>query len=425
MQPVLFVSSPSVETLLRRSNYSLRYRRKKESHAAAFVSRLMKSILRAGILLLPVLATPCFAQSKADLQTADDLVRRAQESWSSDPAGATKLYRQALGIRPNWAEGWLYLGGALYQSSRFAEAADALRKGVALAPGNGTGWAFLGLTEAALDNGEQALADIRKGEELGIGGSPEFEVAVRVTAARLLALTSAFDEALNQLQPLATKKQASPALIETMGLCALTESRSPANLTPQRRAVVNLAGQAAWSLVLQKPEEAEAGYKQLLEQYPNEPGVHYAHGLFLMETDLVAALAEFEKEAEIDPANWPARIVMAGLQIRQGSPDKALQTLRDTQKLMPAKYRWLCHAEMGRANMNAGNLDAAVKDLQTAVWLMPGNAQIHFLLAQTYRLAGRTADAQRESAEFAKWKAVQDPFGVPGLRTFGNATGRN
>jgi hypothetical protein len=52
---------------------------------------------------------------------------------------------------------------------------------------------------------------------------------------------------------------------------------------------------------------------------------------------------------------------------------------------------------------------------------MGANAQIHFFLAQAYRRAGRKADAQRETAQFEKLKAQEDPLGVPGLRalTFG------
>ena len=66
--------------------------------------------------------------------------------------------------------------------------------------------------------------------------------------------------------------------------------------------------------------------------------------------------------------------------------------------------------------MNAGNLDVAIKELQTAVWLMPSNAQLHFLLSQAYRQAGKTEEAQKQTVEFQKWKVVQDPLGVPGLR---------
>ena len=38
----------------------------------------------------------------------DDLSRRAQAALDSHPEEAIQLYRQALGIRPDWPEGWLY-----------------------------------------------------------------------------------------------------------------------------------------------------------------------------------------------------------------------------------------------------------------------------------------------------------------------------
>jgi tetratricopeptide (TPR) repeat protein len=105
----------------------------------------------------------------------EDLSRRAQAALDSRPDEAIQLYKQALGIRPDWPEGWLYMGGALYQRDRFAEATDALRKGIGLAPIFANGWALLGLSESQLDDPEQALADIRKGEEeeLGLGGNPQ------------------------------------------------------------------------------------------------------------------------------------------------------------------------------------------------------------------------------------------------------------
>src|SRR5262249_26471935 len=106
------------------------------------------------------------------------------------------LYKQALALRPEWAEGWLSLGGALYHLSRYAEAVDALRKGVELAPGIATGWGLLGLTEAELADQDQALADMRKGEDLGMSGHAQFETAVRIKAAQILIRSSSFDEAL-------------------------------------------------------------------------------------------------------------------------------------------------------------------------------------------------------------------------------------
>jgi tetratricopeptide (TPR) repeat protein len=354
----------------------------------------------------------------------EDLVRRAEAVLDSRPEEAAGLYKQALAIRPQWAEGWLYMGGALYQLGRYAEATDALRKGVELAPGIGNAWALLGLSESQLEDQDQALADIRKGEDLGLGAKADFETAVRVRAAQLLIRSSAFDEALAQLQPLAKQHDSPPAVEEAMGLCVLAMPDDLAQISLQRRAVVDLAGKAAWAVASQHPDAAAAGYRQLLAQYPNEPGVHYAYGLYLMETDLPAALAELQKEVRNNPKHWPALLVVASIQIRQGAPEQAIESLQAALKIVPAKYRWLCHTDLGRADLDIDNLTGAIGELENAVRQMPSSANVHFFLAQAYRQAGRKADADRERTEFEKMKAQQDPFGVPALHPFGSS-GKN
>jgi tetratricopeptide (TPR) repeat protein len=351
--------------------------------------------------------------------TFEDLQHRAEAALDRRPEEAAGLYKQALALRPEWAEGWLYMGGALYQAGRYPEATDALRKGVELAPVIGTGWALLGLSESQLEDQDQALADIRKGEGLGLGTNDQFETAVRVRAAQLLIRSSSFDEALAQLQPLSRHHDNPQPVEEAMGLAVLAMPDDIAQLSPQKRAVVGLAGKAAWAFSTQHPEAAAAGYRQLLEQYPNEPGVHYADGLYLMETDLAAALAEFQKEVQNNPKHWPALLAIASLQIRQGAPEQAIETLHAALKIVPAKYHWLCHTDLGRADLDANNPDAAIGELENAVRQMPSSANVHFFLAQAYRQAGRKADADRERTEFEKVKAQQDPLGVPALHPFG------
>jgi tetratricopeptide (TPR) repeat protein len=258
-----------------------------------------RSFVERALGLLVLFAAPWLRAQTPAGEQFEDLSRRAQAALDSRPEEAIQLYKQALGIRPDWPEGWLYMGGALYQRGRYAEATDALRKGIGLAPIFANGWALLGLSESQLDDPEQALADIRKGEELGLDGNLQFETAVRVRAAQLLIRSSAFDEALAQLQPLTRYPDDPPSVEEAMGLCALASPDDIAQITPQRRAVVDLAGKAAWALARQHHDVAAAGYRQLLAQYPNEPGVHYAYGLYLMETDLKAALAELQEEVHI------------------------------------------------------------------------------------------------------------------------------
>ncbi|MGA2581051.1 MAG: tetratricopeptide repeat protein [Bryobacteraceae bacterium] len=368
-----------------------------------------------------LLAVPWMWAQTPGKEPFEDLARRAQAALDSRPEEAAGLYKQALAIRPEWAEGWLYMGGALYQAGRYAEATDALRKGVEMAPGVGTGWALLGLSESQLEDQDQALADVGRGEDLGLGTNVQFETAVRVRAAQLLIRSSAFDEALAQLQPLSKHADNPPPVEEAMGLCALAIPDDMAQLSPQRRATVDLAGKAAWAFASQHPDAAAAGYRQLLAQYPNEPGVHYAYGLYLMETDLEAARGEFQKEVQNNPKHWPALLAMASLQMRQGSPEQAIETLNAAMKIVPAKYHWLCHTDLGRANLDANNLAAAIRELENAAGQKPSSPNVHFLLAQAYRRAGRKADADREQTAFEKIKAQQDPLGVPALHPFGYA----
>jgi len=356
-------------------------------------------------------------------QNFELLAQRAQAALQVRPAEAAKLYRQAVEMRPDWAEGWFYLGASLYDLERYAESRDAFRQEAKLAPRMGPGWAFLGLAESELNDPEQALVDIRHGEALGIKGNHEFEIAVRLKASGLLLKAQAYDEAMMQLQPLANGTEQSPAIMATMGLCALAIPHTFEELPEGQRELVRLAGKAAWALVSQQPDEASAAYRQLLEQYPNAPGVHYAHALYLMETDLVAALEELEKEVKNTPTHWPALILMSTLRTRQGTPELAVESLRAAMKLVPSRYLWLCHAEMGRAYLTSNNATGAVSEMETAVRLDPGNAQVHYLMAQAYRRAGRKEDAQKQTLEFEKLKAQQDPAAVPEYQRF--LSGRN
>jgi protein O-GlcNAc transferase len=92
-----------------------------------------------------------FADNGVDKVKAANL-RAAQDYYKSGlllagegrDAEAVKAFRQALGIRPDWAEVHSLLGSTLAQSGNFAEAETELRKAVALKPDYAEGWNFLG-----------------------------------------------------------------------------------------------------------------------------------------------------------------------------------------------------------------------------------------------------------------------------------------
>lgn len=369
----------------------------------------MFSPLVKGALLLVSLPA-IFAQTPPS-ESFDDLAQRAESLLDSKPDESAALYKRALARRPSWAEGWFYLGAASYRLERYPEARDAFRKSIEIDPKKGTAWAFLGLCEYEMGNFERVLSNIQRGEHLGLGGNAGFETAVRQRAALVLARASLFDEAMAQLQPLAGLHVESKAVMEVAGLCALGTPGPPSGLTPARRKVVTLAGQAQLAAASQHATEAEPLYRELLATYPNEPGVHYAHGLYLMETDRAGALSEFRTELKKNPTHWPSMMASAFLENGRGDPEAAIAFVQNAIKFAPAGYQWLCGAELGRAYLKLNETAKAIPLFEAAIEQAPDNAQTHFYLGQAYRRAGRKADAEREYAEFTRLRALQDPAG--------------
>jgi len=215
------------------------------------------------------------------------------------------------------------------------------------------------------------------------------------------------------LTPLAKRVENAPSLLETLGLCVLAGKQDPGKLPDHQRTVAELAGTAAWAGLNNHPNASAAAYKQLFERYGDEPGVHYAHGSFLINTDVAAAAAEFEKEVAANPAHWPSLLLLASLQGKQGQGTEAIRTLERALKLVPLRVQGVCHLELGRAQFKSGNLAAALKELLVAERLLPESADVHFQLSQAYRRAGQRLAAQKELAEFERLKARQGALFVP------------
>ncbi len=105
-----------------------------------------------------------FADSGADKVKAANL-RAAQDYMKSGlilagegrDAEAVKSFRQAIGIRPDWAEAHSLLGSALARAGNLTEAEAELRKAVALKPDYAEGWNYLG--EFLKDRGKTQEAE--------------------------------------------------------------------------------------------------------------------------------------------------------------------------------------------------------------------------------------------------------------------------
>ncbi len=186
----------------------------------------------------------------------DELSRRASAALQAKPAEAANLYRQALALKPSWAEGWFYLAASLYQLNQYDQSQKAFQRAATLAQDNGTVWAFLGLCEYRMSDYGQALKDIEKGEALGLGNDPRFISTIRDRAADIRIRSADFGAAMEQLGPLARAGDDSAATIEAFGVSALRMPYPAGKIPPEKRAFVQLAGRAAWAFSAQRAEDA-------------------------------------------------------------------------------------------------------------------------------------------------------------------------
>jgi Tfp pilus assembly protein PilF len=114
------------------------------------MKRWMVVVLVAMCLVLSA-GTQMFAQSAAEkIKAANE--RAAQDYFRGGlilagegrDADAARSFRQALSIKPNWAEAHSLLGSTLAETGNYKEAEAELRKAVTLKPDYAEGWNFLG-----------------------------------------------------------------------------------------------------------------------------------------------------------------------------------------------------------------------------------------------------------------------------------------
>jgi Flp pilus assembly protein TadD len=113
-----------------------------------------------------------FADNGTDKVKAANL-RAAQDYYKSGlmlagegrDAEAVRAFRQALGIRPDWAEAHSLLGSVLFKAGNYPEAEVELRKAVALKPDYAEGWNFLGEFLKANNKEQEAQEAFKKAQQ--------------------------------------------------------------------------------------------------------------------------------------------------------------------------------------------------------------------------------------------------------------------
>jgi tetratricopeptide (TPR) repeat protein len=327
--------------------------------------------------------------------TFEDLAAQAAAArQANDTAKAVGLYRQALAIKPDWAEGWWSLGTLFYDGDRYADGARAFSAYVTLDEKNPMGWGFLGLCEFETGGHERSLEHIRKALAAG-AIEPSIEQVLRFHEVLLLDKLGLFDQAMPRLRPFVKRGTKNTALLAAIGLTALRRPLLPAEIPAQDQPVVAAAGKAAYFWMANDEQATAAAFKTLLESYPNAAGVHYFYATYLLAfRPAEEAYAEFKRELEVQPKNPDARATVALLMLRAGFEAQALslakQAAEDGPKSATAQYAY------GLLLAQTGKFDEGIARLETAEHLDPANIEYHMGLAGAYSRAGRHEEARKE-----------------------------
>jgi tetratricopeptide (TPR) repeat protein len=338
------------------------------------------------------------SSTNAKFESLAAQAQTAREAGNLDEAIA--LYRQALAIKPTWDEGQWSLGTALYEQDHYADARDAFRKVVAKRPEHGLAWAFLGLCEFGLKNYDTALTDLLKARTIGLSTTREVVDVVRYHMAVLLTRAEQYDQALATLTEFAIDNNESPRIIEAMGIAVLRIPVLPSELPGDKREIVMMAGRARYFASARMGAAAQSAFTTLIDRFPDTPNVHYAYGVFLMAEQPDAAIEELKKELKVAPQSPWTKTQIAFALMAKGDFEGARPWAQEAIDAAPTDY--LPRNALGQALLATGDVDGAIRALEAGVKLAANNPSVHFALSRAYRQAGRSADADREQAEFLR-----------------------
>jgi tetratricopeptide (TPR) repeat protein len=341
-------------------------------------------------LLLPVCASAQMSPPGFDDVVANATAARQRD----DTRQAIELYREALQLKPNWPEGWWFLGSLQYGAESYAAARDALSHYLELVPEAGPAWALRGLSEFETGEYEQSLSDLQRGVSLGAGKQPRDEKILRYHEALLLTRAGNFEGALRDYSLLAQSKVPNPELLVGIGLAGLRTPLLPSELREDKQEVFAMAGKAAFLFMSGDETAAQQEFQKLFQGYPKTANAHYLYGYLLLPTDPDQATAEFERELEIAPSNAPAQLMVAWDSLMRNDFQTALASAQKAVAEEPSLP--IARLVLGRALVETGDVKGGAELLEKELLVEPDNLEIHFALAKAYSKSGRKEDARRE-----------------------------
>jgi len=147
-----------------------------------------------------------------------------------------------------------------------------------------------------------------------------------------------------------------------------------------------------------KWDDAAAQFRKILQQNPNQPGIHYQLGRILLSKPLDPAVTEearkeFEAELKINPTSPAAEFMLGDLAWRNQKADEAIEHFyRATQFDAGLAEAYL---GLGIALNAAGKYSEAIPPLKKYTDMDPSDPAGYYQLATAYARTGNKPEADR------------------------------
>jgi tetratricopeptide (TPR) repeat protein len=356
-----------------------------------------RKLLLAAIVLL-LLCLPAGAQAgpaQAGPAQFDDLAARAAQSRDAgNLPQAIDLYRQATALKPDWQEGWWYLGALEYGANQYQPAIDSFTHLLQMAPQAVPAMALRGLCEYEIAAYDDSLRDLEQSVAHGAASDPRNAQILHFHLAQLLARAGRFQDALAQYAFFPKEKVENADLDAAIGMAGMRVAGLLSEAPAQDRALYEAAGHAAYSLMGEDSMEADKRFHELFAQYPSARNLHYFYGFLLFPSAPEMAVVEFQHELAVAPDNTPARAMLAfSLMITGRYAESRTEAER---VLVESPGMEMAQIVLGRALVEAGEYARGEELLKQVLAGDPQNKEARLGMIAIYSHTGRKEDARRE-----------------------------
>jgi predicted Zn-dependent protease len=333
-------------------------------------------------------------QGAAAGQFEDVAARAATARDQQNLPLAIELYTQAEQLKPDWQEGWWYLGLLKYGSDQYAGAIDAFTHLLQLAPTAVPAMALRGLCEFETAAYGDSLRDLEQAVAHGALNQPRNEQIIRYHLALLLAHAGRFQDALEQYHFFAEHHADAPDLKAGIGLAGMRVATFPKDVAAGDREIYEAAGNAGYIFLSGDNEKADELFSQLFERYHSALNLHYFYGFLLFPHDPGLAIDQFRNELAANPGNETANSLLALTLVIAGRFNEALEPAQRAYTHSPETE--MSQLTLGRSLAETGDMKRGEELLKRVVESDPKSLEAHLGLVSIYSRRGKREDAERE-----------------------------